>query len=450
MIARTLLGGLLLWAGAAHANIFDIYGFGARGISMGGAMTAIANDYTAAFYNPAALTEPELVRYGIDVLVTVPHFETRLSRPACLDSAGDCALRFPEGYSAREPSEPDLFAGVTVGWAIPFEVGLGRLAMGVALYVPTVNLVRAQALDPVTPQYYMYQNLPDQLVILASLAWAPVDWFSFGAGVQILADVHGEANFRIDTTNHRFDQSDIHVEIVPKTAVIAGVLFRPSKGMRIGVSYRQALSLEFGLPAEVDASGVLVIGLGTGGSVLYSPHQFQFGLGYHIAAADLTLSAELDYALWSKAPDPSPQVTVSVGGNVLDALGATGALDVGADAAPLDLGFSDTVTSRFGAEWEPLDWFTARVGYSFRPSPAPRATGPYNYLDNDVHSVAFGLGFSFMDPLSVHERPIRIDLGNAFGILPRRTILKPAGDPVGSLEHSGWTYSVSVSITHNY
>ena len=49
--------------GASSASPFDTYGFGGRGMAMGGAVASIVEDYTATYYNPAgfAFTEkPEI------------------------------------------------------------------------------------------------------------------------------------------------------------------------------------------------------------------------------------------------------------------------------------------------------------------------------------------------------------------------------------------------------
>ena len=440
----------LTLANSAQASVFDLYGMGARGIAFAGAMTAAVDDFTATFYNPAALTKHSDVRDGGNYLLTVPRLYVNRGLPVCLQSEAVCRGAYGGAYSSREARLPDSFSGFTLGWSIPFDLGIGRLGTGVALYVPSINLIRAEGIDPVTPQFYQYQNLPDQLVILVSAAWAPVPWFSFGGGIQVLADVGGTAEFELDVANGAFDRSDISVEIVPKVAATAGLLFRPARGLDIGLSYRQELGLEFALPTRVDAGGILVIGLDTGGSVLYTPHQIQFGASYRIAPAKLTVAAELDYAFWEKAPDPSPRVGVTVGGKLVDAVGLEGSLDIDGDKS-VSLGFHDTVTSRVALEWEALSWLDVRAGYAFRPSPAPKATGAYNYLDNDVHTIGFGLGFTFLDPLSVHDRPIGVSLGTQIGVLPKRTVVKASrNDPVGDLEHGGVLYSFSLSISHSY
>src|SRR5450432_760550 len=150
--ALTTLTAGLLAAPAARAqaiqnvvlrNSFNPLGAGARGLGMGGAFTAVADDGTAASFNPAGLTQlrrTELALVGFtDLLesdVTVP----KASGPVTTDT------------SARH-QRPD-FAGL----ALPFEVGGHSLTIqisyqravdlfghGVATVQDTVAL---SALDP--------------------------------------------------------------------------------------------------------------------------------------------------------------------------------------------------------------------------------------------------------------------------------------------------------------
>lgn len=443
---------VLLLPGRARASIFDLYGMGARGLGMGGAMAPLAADYSGAFYNPGAITQRKQVTFGAAFMLTLPVLDVRRGVPVCLNGPAVCGGRHGGLYSDRETVVPDTFSGFTVGWVFPYGgVFENRLATAIALYVPTINLVRAEALDPQTPQFYMYQNLPDQLVLMGSIAYRPLDWFSFGVGFQILANVFGEASFGLDIANKLVRSSDITVELAPTAAAIAGLHFQPTPGLKIGVSYRQAIGLEFALPAFIDAEGLANLELQVEGSVLYQPHQFGLGVSYTWEAIGLTVSAQVDYAMWSLAPDPSPKVAVDFSGGLLEAFGLEDTIDVSSGSEPIELQFHDTVTPRIGVEWGPLTWLQLRAGYHYRPSPAPRSTGSSNYLDNDVHAFGFGAAFVIGDPLSDTGKPVSIEIGNQLGWLPRRTVVKDNPvDPVGNLEHGGFTYGLSITINHQY
>jgi len=436
----------------AKANIFDLYGFNPRGIGMGGAMSSLADDYTATYYNPASMTQSDKVRFGAGFMLTVPVLHVERSLPVCVASTALCEAALGTSYSSREAVLPQTFAGFTLGWVFPLGgIFENKVALGFAIYLPSLNIIRAEALDPQTPHFYLYQNLPDQTVILSSIAYRPLDWLSVGAGVQVLANVFGEASFDIHALQGTFEKRSFDLSLIPKAAATAGLWFRPLDGFQLGLTYRQSLDLTFQLPADIGLGDSFGLGLDLGGRVLYSPHQFGLGVSYHWLEPDVTVSAQVDYAMWSLAPDPSPRIGVDISGTLPDGLGLGDALDVTTQQSPVVLNLRDTWTPRFGVEWGPLDWLELRAGYFFRPSPVPVASGLNNYLDNSVHGFSAGTTFEIVDPFQVNPNPIRVSLAGQLGWLPFRRVAKDdAYDPIGDMDHGGVTYSMSFSITQTY
>ena len=452
MLKRIAIVFLLCSSLTAHASIFDVYGFNARGIGLGGAVTALANDYTATYYNPAGISDKKMLLFGGGFMLSVPWLDVNRTRPICSDLPQTCRSLYPNGFSDRETVLPDSFSGFSLGWVFPFGGPLeNKLAMALAVYIPTINVIRVEALDPQTPQFYMYQNLPDELVILGSLAYEPVRWMSLGLGFQVLANVRGSAGFAVDIMNNTFTKQDFRVEISPQAAAIVGLMFKPMDSLRIGLSYRQALGLEFSLPAKLEASSAILLQLAVAGSVLYQPHQFNLGVAYTFTRPAITLSADLGYAMWSGAPDPSPDVTVDLGGSLLESFGLESALDIGTDESAKNLEFQDTWTPRIGVEWNLLDWVQLRAGYYYRPTPAPRASGAVNYLDNSSHTLSVGAAIEFDDPFGSQHQKITLGVGHATAWLPNRNAPKSQdGDPVGTLNHGGITTMFAVSINYTY
>jgi long-chain fatty acid transport protein len=62
-----LLLSLLLWGGVVLAGDLSTPGQGARALSMAGAFTAVANDGSAIYYNPAGISQIDgtLIEAGI-------------------------------------------------------------------------------------------------------------------------------------------------------------------------------------------------------------------------------------------------------------------------------------------------------------------------------------------------------------------------------------------------
>ena len=210
-------------------------------------------------------------------------------------------------------------------------------------------------------------------------------------------------------------------------------------------------AVRFSVPVSLSEGDTLSMLLDVSQTVQYTPHRLSLGLSYTVPSVALTLSTDAVLSLWSMAPDPSPQLRVDIGGALLDGLGLGEALDVSVNAQPLDMGFRDTVSVRLGAEWTGLSWLALRAGYAFRPTPAPKQTGPSLYLDTDTHVISLGGGFTFFDPLGVHAHPLTVDLAMQVAVLPPSALARTApGDPVGNVRYGGEIWSFALSISHAY
>jgi len=425
----------------ARAGSFDIFGVTPRDIAMGGAMTAAVIGYSSLFYNPAALTLEKQSSLGFGLDLSVP----------LLDIERENASASPASV------DPDPHLGLQFGWVKPFGgIFDDRLAIGLSVSLPLKRLLRVQGIDPASPQWYMYQNLQDKLLIHLAAAGDLSDWLSIGAGIQILADLTGGARLDLDILSGTFDQRSVGVTLQPTIAPFAGILIRPPLGpnggqLKLGLAYRGSSSLSFDLPVRVREGEALSIDIGVAQTVLWTPHELSFGLSYTMDEPALTLAVDLTWAFWSGAPDPSPRLSVDFGGRLAAAFGLDEALDFSLGATPLELGFVDTFIARVGAEWMPSGDVTLRAGYFFRPTPAPPATASSAYLDNDAHVVSLGVGIGFQNPLKEGRSVVELDLAVQATILPRRTVYRSAADnPGGDLSHGGVVLNTSIGVVHRF
>jgi len=445
-VRRLALALTLLWVGiaaqgAARAGSFDLFGHTARDIGMGGAMTAAVIGYSSLYYNPAALTLDKEHSLAGGLRLVVPALDIAREDPAATPAA----------------VLPETHTGISLGWVKPLGgIFDDRLAVGLSLSLPLDRLVRVQGIDPAAPHFYLYQSLQDKLLIHLGVAGDVAEWLSLGAGLQILANLDGSASLELDIVSGTFDSRTVGVTLQPTLAPVVGLHVRPPLGpgggqLKIGATFRGSSSLSFDLPVIVSEGEALDLEIRVAQTVLWTPHQLAFGLAYTLDEPALTLAVDLTYALWSEAPDPSPRLAVDLGGRLLDALGLDRALDLSVDASPIDLGFADTVTVRFGAEWAPVDLFTVRAGYFFRPTPAPPATGSSAYLDNDAHVVSLGAGIGFQNPLKEGHSVVDLDVALQATILSRRTVYRAAADnPGGDLSHGGVLWHTSIGVSHRF
>ena len=123
--------GGLLWSGAGRASPFDVYGFGARGAAMGGALVAAAEDFHAIYYNPAQLMARPAVHVGSGVTWVEP--------------------RLFVSRATESPGTETVLPGRNVGWFFGASTPLGgvfrrRLAVGAAFFTPFLRVTRAEFL----------------------------------------------------------------------------------------------------------------------------------------------------------------------------------------------------------------------------------------------------------------------------------------------------------------
>ena len=418
------------------ASTFDIFGYNPRGISLGGALAGGTSDYTASYYNPASLTSEKKVNLGLGMSYTAPLLYVDR---ALADSQYPTVL-------------PESHGGVNFGWKYPVGGVLDeKVALGVSLHVPFGRLLRVQGFDPVSPQFYLYQNLHDKLLLIAAIAYEPVPWLSIGVGVQALANLSGSADLRLDVIDSTFESAEAEVDVLPSGGPILSLHSRPLPWLQLGFTYRGSTSLLFELPVGVHVSQALALDIAMQQTVLWSPDQFALGAIFDIKALNLGIGVDITYSLWSAAPDPSTRIAIDFRGKLLEGTGTDEALDVGTNELPIELQFANTLTPRVGVEWKPLDFFILRGGYFFRPTPAPRATGTALYLDNQAHGLSLGVGFIVEDHLEVGAGPIEIDLAIQTTLLARRTVLRSEpNDPVGSLSHGGALVTGSLSCSYRY
>ncbi len=431
-----LLGLVPAGAPNADASTFDIFGSGARDIALGGAVAASARGVSGLYYNPAVVSLLGDNELSLGMILTAPALDVERG------SVGD---------DGRPTVQVDTHVGLHVAYLRTFGgIFRDRLAMAVGLYLPTKRLIRVQGVDPQSPQFYLYQNLQDKLVLQAAVAWQPIDGLSIGAGVQILADVGGRVDLELDILGRAFDRRNLSVALSPTASPVVGVHVAPMAGLSLGLTYRGQNALEFGLPVRIEEGQALTLDIDVEQVVLWSPHQVALGVAYQLEAPRVLLEVDLTWAGWSAAPDPSPQITVDVGGRLVEAFGLADAIDVGIETEPLALGFVDTWTLRAGVEWRASETVELRGGYVFRPTPAPRQTGATAYLDNDAHIASLGAGFRVVHPLRDDGQSLDVDLAAQLTILRRRVVDRPAGDPVGSFTHGGAIWGASMQLSYAF
>jgi long-subunit fatty acid transport protein len=394
MTRAPLATAIVLSAGLASANPLDTFGFGARGPALANAFSTLADDATAAYYNPAGLALGDRVRFFAGYSFGAP----RLS------------------FDGRE-APAETARGISLGLSIPRLVGGTTAAFGVGLYFPDQRLVRIHTAGAADGRFALYENRLHRVAIHPALAWRPAPWISVGAGVSILADAKGagtsfdlglDLNRVTDPTAHRAAAS-LDVRLPTRVAPVAGLWAQPHPRLRLALVYRGPLSLDVSIETDVAIDAGILRGralTGLAASDYYSPGQLALGAAFDLSRA-VTLSAEATWYRWSAAPSPLPTV------NALLELGIP--VDVVRVSIPGEAYQpSDTLAGRLGVEGRlaPRRWLDVdlRGGVSYEPTPYPRQTGVTSLADNEKWVVAAGAGFVFKELGEVLRGPVRLDV----------------------------------------
>jgi long-subunit fatty acid transport protein len=182
-------------------------------------------------------------------------------------------------------------------------------------------------------------------------------------------------------------------------------------------------------------------------AALFTPRQLWLGGTYKPVDA-LLLSLDIGWLNWSAFP--SPTATVSVGLDVPDVP------FISADQIPppttvVQSKFSDIISVRFGLEgtvkFEPHVQLDLRAGYAYEPSPAPDQPGVTSYVDNNKHTVGYGIGLTFHDWNPWVEAPVSLDLAGQVIVMEERTYQKD--DPthvIGDFTSSGLLATFSATV----
>jgi long-chain fatty acid transport protein len=341
---------LLLVSGTAYAGgTMRPNGISARGVGMGGAWAAWADDPTAIYFNPGALDamDPQ-VMVGAEVVVG-PRRYTPLNA---------------DGTSG-EPQSTTLMAPLpTLGVVGRFsEDGTpSRFTLGVGIW----NTFGGRVSYPKTgmPALDFTQDLCFE--ISAAGAFHVSDRLSVGAAARL-----GIGFFHIISTMNPFD-ADLSATGVG-AGMTVGALARPTDSVRIGVNWRSPMRIttkgsgtvvQSGLPGQYDVS-----------HDQNWPQSVQLGVGV-LATPNLKLAFQAEWHQWSQI-------------DTIDVIFPNGGLPN--QAYPEY--WNDNYTARIGGEYSLSRNVQLRAGAYYDSPAVPDSTLERQYSDS--HKVGVSLGTSF-------------------------------------------------------
>lgn len=444
MRALALTLAAVLSPAVVHANPLDMYGFGARGASLAGAVGADVSDPSAVYYNPAGLARLRGLRVDVGYQYSAPSLRT--------DGRDN-------GVEAAH--------GITGGVAAPGRVFGLPFALGVAFHIPDARL--SQVLTPVQtqPRWELYGVRTQRLFIGAAVAISPLRWLHLAGGIAFMASTEGGIQIagRISATMP--DTSALtHTVDADLTAVRYahfGAQAELGRGVSVGVTYRDEFRLSLGLDATL--RGQITIGPAD------NPRSFAIPGAYALRSRTLTafqprqvtasaawqindrwrVGADLTWNQWSRYEDPTAALEVSLDLNIPPGLGVSTPV-VPAPTPRVALGFRDTLTPRVGISYDaPLGRHSLalRAGYHWDPSPVPDQRGVTTLIDADRHVASVGVGLILRALGAAIPGAVVIDAFASTQLIPARVVQKDdPTDRTGDFVADGavWSAGLNASV----
>ncbi len=402
----------------AHAFLGDLTGVGVRASALGEAFVAIADDYSATYYNPAGLGQlKDELKMTVDWIFQFPKFDV-----TSLETGEDLvAYRFNgrEHWNPVKTGGGDHLDDIDHGRPI---IGLNtnltqicsalnipfNLNFGLVMMIPNSfhQILTLHDFIPDVPKFTRFGDPDEQLFISLGLGgevvkdllylglsfqmgiYADGVLYNGGAGIMIQGP---EADASVDEGDLVF-QVQINWRVFANLEPIAGILFTPfDKRLKLGVTYRDETTYALGpfnvlmnyrsaiadQGSAIPWNGMMELFLG------FAPESWAVGLAYDFDG--ITLSAAAEIQKWSKFPliglydDPYFNTEWEIVGYM-----------------PADPEFNDIVNISLGMEFRLTKNLTILTGYRHLPTPVPDQSGRVtNYLDMDKDAFSFGCTFLF-------------------------------------------------------
>lgn len=340
------------------ANGLNLNGNGSKANAMGGAFVGLANDFSAAFWNPAGLaqmTKASLSLYGSDI---IPFGTYQFSLA---------------GIDAKSASKHYLIPGL--GYFQP----LGdRLVVGVYLTAPSGagSVYAGEDLAPLVKGVFDWNSKLGIFTISPSIAVKVTDYIMLGATLDIN---YGMLKMAQPVPGLGQYSEDLKGWALGGTV---GLLIKPVKQFSFGASYKLPFTAK--LKGQVDIPAAAGLGLpvtDTGTRTATWPQWFAAGIA--VKPIDrLTFTADVQYTNWKKLQE-IPVTFENAGWQSFFA-----------DGAAYQLLWKDTTQFRFGVEFMATESLALRAGYYFDPNPGPVETQNVLLPEFKYNWVTAGFGYS--------------------------------------------------------
>ncbi len=372
--ALLALAAVLIVAENAPAGILE-QGLGARGVAMGQAQVAAANDTSAMAYNPAAL---DYARQYWD-LQTREYF-------AQLGQVGTHSKLYLNDVEQNDP----YTSAMAIGAIIPLTK---RLTAGIDVYLPddwtlVIELGQGPTFERYRAQRWFYVIAGGSLKITRNFSVGAATNLTLGfSSNTLLLDANEIVNavlgMELGASTPDVNTA-FRINVLMRESYEMGAHYRVTDWMNLGVFYRYKLGNKFYIPVKIIGNDLLPDSTLTMEGYMYmlNPPQLAAGIALY-PHKNLTLAFDMQYDMWSEV---KPWIKWESSGGL-------------PGTSYPDIELEDIWWPKFGVEWKDRIGgkysrtdYAVRAGYSYYESPFPeKGIEVSNSIDNDAHYFSGGL-----------------------------------------------------------
>ncbi len=390
---------------------------------------ARAEDPSANFFNPAALSFLESPMLGLGAEVLTPY-------NSHVDTTGN-----EEKAANHLFVIPNLFVGGPLGqtkwaWGVgltsPFGLGTTWDANGFSKYMATDSKLHVLHANP-------------------NVAYKINEGFSMAAGVDYMrADADLKRQVNVAAVNSQLPPYLAYDPTTPDGTFqqkgdgagwgwnVAAFL-KPKEGQRLGLTYRSKISMTIDGTAKLEnMSGTMASVFGgasysTGGeSVLRFPDSTT--LGYSI---DLNkkwnFEVDVEWTGWSTFKEQQIHYTQETDANRLAILNT---------GNPQQRQWKDVFSGALGTQYQLNERWKLRSGFMYMDSPVPNKTYEPSIPDSDLYGIALGTGYKVGG--------VGVDLAYMANLFPSRTVNNTVGSPLSDASGTYKSFANSFALNFSY
>lgn len=375
---------------------FQINENGARAMGMSGAFVGLANDPSAVYFNPAGITQLAGARFSFGATYIRPNTAFTGPTPATTESKLKPRYFTPANFYFTYDLGNDFWLGF--GFQNPYGNGIEWEDDWVGRYKTTKMELKTYNFSP-TFAYKISEKLSIAAGVTVSFADViiarKVKYIPTGNPANPLLVLPDDANIEMTGDNTAIGYS-------------AGLLYKPTKELSVGLSFHSNVKYDFKgdavvtLGLKTPAAMAKYIPFGKISAPFKTPYVFTAGLAYH-ANDELVITGDFQYTGWKsydklevtfadyKPDGKNPYISTSV------------------------RDYQNSFIARLGAEYILSDQFTIRGGGLYDKNPIKDERLDATLPDADRFGVNVGLGVKL-------AKNVTVDIAYLFIMFKERTI----------------------------